>query len=274
MVIDAVLMNGEILLLNGDFLKFLLKMTKSVTSKKYHPRINEVYRERYQIARSIFYLGNKYVCPCCSWNFRKFLTHGVIPRSNALCPRCRALERHRLLWLYFKDQTNIFHDNLRVLHFAPERVFEKKLKRMRNLDYITADLDPRRAMIQMDITNIPYEDNSFGVILCSHVLEHIPDDRKAMRELYRVLKPGGWAILQVPIIRDKTFEDFSITKPEDRERVFGQWDHVRAYGKDYKDRLEKAGFKVRVDDYVKRLGADKIKKYALKENEDIYYCEK
>jgi len=126
----------------------------------------------------------------------------------------------------------------------------------------------------MDITNIPYEDNSFGVILCSHVLEHIPDDRKAMRELYRVLKPGGWAILQVPIIRDKTFEDFSITKPEDRERVFGQWDHVRAYGKDYRDRLEKAGFKVRVDDYVKRLGADKIKKYALKENEDIYYCEK
>jgi len=273
-VIDAVLMNGGILLLNGDFMKFLLKMTKSVTPKKYHPKINEVYRERQQIGQSIFYLGYKYLCSCCGWSFRKFLAFGVNPRPNALCPRCQALERHRLLWLYFGDQTNLFNDNLNVLHIAPERVFEKKLKQLKNLDYITADLDPGRAMVQMDITNISYEDNFFDVILCSHVLEHVPDDRKAMRELYRVLKPGGWAILQVPILRDKTFEDFSITKPEDRKRVFGQSDHVRVYGKDYKDRLEEAGFRVKVDDYVKRLGADKIKQYALMEDEDIYYCEK
>jgi len=256
-------------------MKFLLKLTKSVAPKKYHPKINEIYRERYQVVRAIFYLGNKYLCPCCGWSFRKFLTYGAIPRSNALCPRCRALERHRLLWLYFKDQTNLFHDNLRVLHFAPERVFENNFKLMRNLDYITADLDSRRAMVEIDITNILYEDNSFDVILCSHVLEHVPDDHKAMRELYRVLRSGGWAIFQVPIPRhDKTFEDFSITKPEDRERIFGQSDHVRVYGKDYKDRLEEAGFRVKVDDYVKRLGADKIKQYALMGDEDISYCEK
>ena len=145
---------------------------------------------------------------------------------------------------------------------------------MSNLDYISVDLNSPLAMVKMDITNILYEDNTFDVILCSHVLEHIIDDRKAIRELFRVLKPGGWAILQVPLSNenDKTLEEPSIISPRDRERIFGQKDHVRIYGRDYKDRLEKAGFTVKVDGYVRELGDDKIKKHGLSEDQEIYFC--
>jgi predicted SAM-dependent methyltransferase len=145
---------------------------------------------------------------------------------------------------------------------------------MSNLDYVSADINSPLAMVKMDITNIPCEDNSFDTILCSHVLEHVMDDQKAMRELFRVLKPEGWAILQVPIDceRDKTFEDPNIVSPEDREKFFGLSDHVRVYGLDYKDRLEKAGFKVKVDHYVKNLGDDMVEKHRLWRGEDIYFC--
>lgn len=147
---------------------------------------------------------------------------------------------------------------------------------MPNLDYISADLDSPLAMVKMDITNILFENNSFDVILCSHVLEHIIDDNKAMRELFRVLKPGGWAILQTPIDLklDKTFEDHSIVSPEERERFFGQSDHVRIYGRDYVNRLLKAGFEVTVESYPKDLSPNIIKKHVLSENEDIFFCTK
>ena len=157
----------------------------------------------------------------------------------------------------------MFTDHLRVLHFAPEHIFDRAFKSLDNLDYMTADLDPNRAMIEMDITNITYEDNSFDVILCSHVLEHVMDDKKAMSELFRVLSPGGWAILQAPVLREKTYEDPAIVTPEERERLFGQRDHVRIYGLDYRDRLESAGFNVKVDGYVRKLGSAKIRRYGL-----------
>ncbi len=222
------------------------------------------------------YIGKQVTCSCCNGSFRKFLSYGVKARENALCPRCESLERHRLLWLYLKNKTNFFTDNLRVLHFAPEYFFQKTFKSMPNLDYISADLTSPFAMVKMDITNIVYEDNSFDVILCCHVLEHIIDDNRALMELFRVLKPGGWAILQAPIDlkRDKTFEDTNIVIPKDRERIFGQEDHVRIYGRDYKDRLEKAGFTVKVDAYGRELGDDMIKKYGLMKDEDIYFCTK
>ncbi len=147
---------------------------------------------------------------------------------------------------------------------------------MPNLDYVSAGLDSPLAMVKMDITNIAYGDNSFDAILCVHVLEHVMDDQTAMSELFRVLKPGGWAILQSPIDlnRDKTFEDPNIVLPEDRERIFGQNDHVRIYGRDYEDRLAKAGFALKVDSYVKDLGPVLIKKYGLAKDEDIYLCSK
>lgn len=249
-------------------MSYLKSLVKAIVPKKYHPMVQQMFF----IGIQMFYIGNQVVCPCCGRHFRRFHPSGI----DALCLRCSSVERHRLIWLYLKNRTNFFSDNLKVLHFAPEYIFEKTFRSMPTLSYITADLNPDKAMVEMDIVNIPCEENSFDVILCSHVLEHVIDDGKAMRELFRVLKPGGWTILQsyLDSKRDKTFEDPSVVTPEDRERLFGQYDHVRIYGRDYKDRLEKAGFKVRVDDYVRDLGIDMIKKYGLREDEDIYFCTK
>jgi predicted SAM-dependent methyltransferase len=251
-------------------MKYLLIDAKALIPKKYHFKVKQIY---YRF-RSLFYIGNRFICPCCNGHFRTFLQFGIKSRPNALCPKCGSLERHRLLWLYLKHRTNLFSENLKVLHFAPEYIFQRTFKTMLNLDYISADLDSPIALVKIDITNILYKDNMFDAILCNHVLEHVLDDKKAMRELFRVLKPGGWAIIQVPIWtnRNETFEDQTITSPEQRKRIFGQPDDVRMYGKDYKDRLEKAGFVVKVDDYVKELDAKTIKKYCLMEDEDIYFC--
>ncbi len=237
----------------------------------------------YYNLRSLLYIGNEVTCPCCGGTFSKFLAYGSDePQEDSQCPRCGGVERHRILWLYLQNKTNFFKDRLKVLHFAPEYWFQKNFKNLPNLEYITTDLFDRLAMVKMDITNITYEDNQFDVILCSHVLEHIPDEHKAISELLRILKPSGWAILQVPLDtrREKTFEDTSIVSPEDRKRNFGQKDHVRLHGLDYKERLEKAGFKVKVEDYVQELGAEKSKKYKLEETTNghmcnkIYYCTK
>jgi len=221
-------------------------------------------------------LINQYFCPVCENGIESFLPFGINPRPNAQCPLCKSLERHRLIWLYFKNKTNLFKDNLKILHIAPEHLISNKLNEMSNLDYISADLLSPSAMIQMDITAIQFIDNSFDVIYANHVLEHIPDDLKAMCELRRILKPTGWAILQVPIWGDKTLEDANISTSEEREKLFGQKDHVRRYGLDgiYKKRLEIAGFEVFVDSYVRSLGSDVIKKYGLMPDEDIYFCRK
>ena len=252
---------------------------KSNTPKNYVPVMIEMY---YKL-RSVLYTGNEVACPCCGGNFSKFLPYGFNnPQEDSQCPRCGCVERHRILWLYLQNKTNFFKDKLKVLHFAPEHWFQKSFKSLPNLDYITTDLFDRLAMVKMDITNITYEDNQFDVILCNHVLEHIPDEHKAMKELLRILKPNGWAILQVPLdLRlEKTFEDSNIVSREDREKFFGQYDHVRLYGLDYKDKLEEAGFKVKVEDYVQELGTEKTKRYKLEETTNkhmcnkIYYCTK
>lgn len=230
----------------------------------------------YFTLRPLWYLGNKRTCPCCNWSFRKFLSYGATLREDVLCPRCGSLERHRLLFLYLKNRTDFFKDNLKVLDIAPMKFFQKICKKMKNIDYISVDISSDLAMMKIDITDIPIADNQFDCIICYHVFEHIIDDIKAMREIYRVLKPGGWSILQVPIDNslDKTFEDPTITSPEERERVFGQNDHVRIYGKDYKERLRTAGFTVRDDNYAQELDDSVITKCILDKNEEIYYCSK
>ena len=238
---------------------------------------NNIYSIVGKYYRILRYFGFRFKCPICGWYSREFLPFGLIKRPNAQCPMCFSLERHRMIWLYMK-KTNLFNleskkDRLRVLHFAPEKCISDKLRKLNNLEYITADLDPKKADVMMDITNIPSDSSYFDVILCSHVLEHILDDMKAMKELYRVLKRGGWAIIQVPIGREKTFEDSSITSWEDRERIFGQGDHVRIYGLDYVNRLKNAGFVVTVDPFWKELDIGKIKKYGLSK-ENIYFCTK
>ncbi|MFB2833641.1 methyltransferase domain-containing protein [Floridanema evergladense] len=225
---------------------------------------------------SLFYRGNELHCTCCESNFRKFLPFGATQRENAICPGCLSLERHRLLWLYLKNKTNLFNEKLTVLHVAPEYIFKIKLILLTNLNYLTADIVPGEAMVQMDITNIQYDDNYFDVILCNHVLEHIPNDDRAMKELHRVLKPNGWAILQVPLDPKlaKTIEGSPNLTLEEREKLFGHHDHVRQYGRDYRDKLEQAGFTVKVDNYPQELGIEAIKKFALIADEGIFLCQK
>ena len=205
-------------------------------------------------------------------SFRTFLPYGYgNPRENVLSPSTLSLERHRLLWLFLKNETDFFTQKLRLLHFAPEQAFYKRFKRLNNIDYTTTDLNSPLADVKADICNLPFKDNSFDVIFCNHVLEHIPDDTKAMQELFRVLKPGGWGVFQIlqDLKRDKTFEDDTITDKKERAKIFGQYDHVRIYGRDYFDKLREIGFKVEEVDYTSKLSSTEIEKYRLAKGEVI-----
>jgi len=227
------------------------------------------------LARPIFALsmrGNNHVDPIDGKSYKSFLPYGYEnPRDNVLAPFTLSLERHRLLWLYLKNETDFFTAPLKVLHFAPEQAFYKKFRKLKNLDYITTDLNSPLADVQADICNLPFEDDSFDIIFCNHVLEHIPNDTKAMQELYRILKPGGWGIFQIPqdLNRASTFEDDSITDKKERTKIFGQYDHVRIYGRDYFDKLRSVGFTVEEINYTALMNSDEIEKYRLAEGEII-----
>lgn len=225
---------------------------------------------------SLIFSGSKYHCPVCDSNFRKLLPYGVKSRENALCPSCFSLERHRLMWLYLKNKTDFFTKKAKMLHVAPEQTFLKRFEKLPNLDYITADLESPWAKVKMDIHDIPFEDNTFDVIFCNHVLEHVEDDIQCMRELRRVLKPNGWALLQSPMDFNlkETIEDPSVTDPNERERLFGQKDHLRMYGLDYGKRLESAGFKVKPSKLIEELSETEVKKFCLMEKEYLYICYK
>ena len=169
-----------------------------------------------------YYKGNAYTDPIDGRSFRTFLPYGYGKvRENVLSPSTLSLERHRLLWLYLQRKTDFFKASLRVLHIAPEQAFYRKFKEQTNLQYITSDLYSPLADVKADICDLPFEDEQFDVIFCNHVLEHIPDDTQAMRELYRVLSKGGWGIFQVPqeLERAETFSDDTITDPKERARI-------------------------------------------------------
>jgi SAM-dependent methyltransferase len=226
---------------------------------------------------AFFLRGNKYRDPIDGKSYRKFLPYGYETlRENVLSPGTLSLERHRLLWLYLKNDTSFFTDNLKVLHFAPEQAFYKRFRKLKNLEYITTDLNSPIADVKADICDLPFKNDEFDFIICNHVLEHIPDDTKAMQELYRILKPGGTAILQVPYQQNRknTFEDDSITDPKERALIFGQYDHVRVYGMDYFDKLRSIGFKVEAVDYTMKLSQDEIATYRLPKGELIPVCKK
>jgi SAM-dependent methyltransferase len=212
-------------------------------------------------------------CPVCGSGFRSFLPAGRRPRANAMCPRCGALERHRLLWLYLRERTDLFARAQRMLHLAPERCLARRLQALPRLEYITADYNPGAASVCTDITSAAFADSSFDAVLCSHVLEHIPDDAAALAELFRILRPGGWAILQVPLdeARERTFEDPDVVSPAERERLFDQADHVRVYGRDYPVRLARAGFDVHADSFAYDLDVRAIRAHALLP-ETIFVC--
>ena len=212
-------------------------------------------------------------CPICKSRLRYFRPYKI--RLNAQCPVCRSLERHRHLWLLFRSRTDLL-DGVpkKMLHVAPEPALARLFSKIRNLDYLSGDLDSRWAMMKLDVTNLQLPDDTFDVIYCSHVLEHVPEDRQAMAELFRVMRPGGWGVLQVPVLRETTYEDPGIQSPEERLRAFGQWDHVRVYGKDYRDRLEEVGFSVTVDSIVREMSPSEREYMGLPETEDVYFCRK
>jgi SAM-dependent methyltransferase len=222
----------------------------------------------------LFYRGSAVQCPVCQTGYRKFLPYGRInPRENALCPNCLSLERHRLIWLYLQEKTDFFQTKKDVLHIAPEACYIKRFEKLHGEKYITADIESPLAKVKMDIHAIPFDENTFDVVLCNHVLEHVRDDLQAMGEIKRVLKPGGFAILQIPFfnpIPEKTFEDNSITDPREREKIFGQNDHVRKYGKDYPQRISQSGLTVIEDTYIDTFPEERRKKYGLATGEIIY----
>jgi SAM-dependent methyltransferase len=221
---------------------------------------------------AFFLKGDTYTDPIDGKSFKSFLPYGYgKQRDNVLSPSTLSLERHSLFWIYLKNETNFFTAKLKVLHFAPEQAFYKRFKKMSNLDYVTTDINSPLADVKADICKLPFDNNIFDVIICNHVLEHIPDDNKAMQELYRVLKVGGMGIFQIPqdLSREKTFEDDSITDKTERAKIFGQYDHVRIYGRDYFNKLRSIGFEVEEVDYTATLSEEKIDKYRLAKGEII-----
>lgn len=222
-----------------------------------------------------FYLGRGVECPLCGARRRRFLPYGYVDtRSNALCPKCLSLERHRLLWLYLERETDLLARRQRLLHIAPEVCLMRRLKNLyrgHEALYVTADLESPLARLHFDVQDIPLENNYADVILCNHLLEHVADDAQALRELYRVMKPGGWGVLLSPVdrMRRHTYEDDTVTDPVERTRLFGQYDHRRIYGTDYPDRLRAAGFEVAVIDYAAQLTAGERRRYALPD--DLLY---
>lgn len=221
--------------------------------------------------------GNRFTDPIDGKSFSMFLPYGYgKQRNNVLSPSTLSLERHRLLWLFLKNETSFFTESekKKVLHFAPEQAFYKLFRNQKNIDYTTTDLLSPLADVKADICNLPFDDNTYDYIFCNHVLEHIPDDTKAMNELFRVLKPNGMAILQIPqdLNRVTTFSDDSITNQKERAAIFGQYDHVRIYGRDYFDKLRSIGFKVVEEDYTAKIAPELVEKYCLAKGEIIPIC--
>ena len=255
-----------------------MKIFKSILNTIPRPLLIKVsYLVRPIIALSL--KGNKFTDPIDGKSFRKFLPYGYgKQRENALSPSTLSLERHRLMWLFLKDETNFFTSTkkLKTLHIAPEQCFLDIFRKQKNLGYITSDLESPIADVKADICDLPFKDNEFDVVFCNHVLEHIPDDKKAMQELYRVLKKGGFGIFQIPqdLSRTTTFEDDSITDKKERAKIFGQYDHVRVYGRDYFDKLRSVGFKVDEVDYTKKITLEKLERFCLMKGEILPVCYK
>jgi len=271
----------------------MIKFTIKLFAKKYLPNsIRKPINYTVSIIKKLYYysyVGTKFKCPFCGFHFRKGIPSGLNEkilkekqvvsggyRLNALCPRCGSVDRVRLILLYLKNKTNIFNDRLRILHVAPENYLKNILLSNKKIDYVSVDVNPKVAMMQMDITDIKFHDNTFDVIICSHVLEHIIDDKKAIAELFRVLKAGGFAILQVPIseVLEKTFEDPEIATDDMRLKAYGQNDHVRIYGQDYYDRIRSVGFEIELYSTDDVCGNDGPHKYALIEKEKVVIAKK
>jgi len=247
-----------------------------------------------QKTSGLYFSGKTVFCPFCNRTYRKFLPGGyhfpvlqekqVIGggyRLNNVCPRCYSIDRHRLVYLFLTKKMNISVSRLKIFHVAPEGCLRIFLSGLPNIDYTSGvkyleGYYYARMTNLVDITNLPFEEGIFDAVICNHVLEHIPDDKKALDEIYRILKPGGFAILQVPFskILVNTIEDPSIVTPEGREQAFGQFDHVRIYGQDYRLRVESAGFTLKTYNPTTEKWFDDIEKYAINPEEDLFVAYK
>jgi hypothetical protein len=245
------------------------KTTTRVTRSPYRyiPLISPTYRRILKVYRNIKYSGRKVFCPLCEKHFSAWVKY----EEHGSCPSCGSECRHRLLWLLLQSQNRILNQRCKLLHFAPEPCLQNKFKAQQNIEYTTADLSAPRVDVYTDITNLVFEDNSFEAIICCHVLEHIPDDKTAMREIFRVLSSDGIAYIQVPYKpHELTDEDPNVTDPKEREKRFGQFDHVRVYGFDLKERLESVGFKVDIENYAQKLNPQDTQRYGLWD--DVIFC--
>jgi len=255
-------------------MKKLIKFVLKTIPSPFLIRLSYVFR----IFVPILYRGNKVECPVCEKSFSKFLPYGYVnQRDSVLCPYDLTLERHRLMWLYLKNESDFFtKPNLNVLHIAPEQCFYKLFKNQKNLNYLTGDIESPLADLHFDLHQIPLDENKFDVVFCNHVLEHVTDAKQCMNELFRVMKPGGFGIFQVPqdFSRELTYEDPTIITPEEREKHFWQYDHVRLFGLDYPNWLRDAGFTVEEYDPELNLTIDQIKRFRLMKNEVLYIAYK
>ena len=247
----------------------IIKLALNIFPRKFLIRMSYLFRRISQFTNR----GNNVECPVCESHFSKFLSYGYKEvRKNALCPKCLSLERHRLVWLYLKNRTKFFEQQMKVLHIAPEQCFEERFRKMANLEYITADLESPLADFKCDVQELPFKENEFDVVFCNHVLEHVDDDSKAMSEILRVMKPGAFAVLLVPIdfSRKETYEDPMITSPEERTIHFLQYDHKRLYGQDYIERLKKVGFIIIENNFLDEINEELRVRYALQKNEFMF----
>lgn len=227
--------------------------------------------------RALPFLGRRFTCPCCGWRLRAF-THGgfsLRKRHHGYCPRCNSKARHRRDWLFLQQQTDLFTANRRLLHISPKYSLARRLARMPNLDYVAGDLGARPFIsLQFDVASLPFTAEAFDAAICIHVLEHVEQDRRAMAEIFRALKPGGWALISAPVRLDRpTYEDAAITAVEDRQRAFGETDHVRFYGHDLVDRLEESGFTVLLD-RADSLDEKTRSIHGLLDDENVFFCTK
>lgn len=227
--------------------------------------------------RALLFLGMRFVCPCCGWRLRAFTRGGTSlrVRPSGYCPRCNSKARHRRDWLYLEKKTDLFSKPIRLFHVSPKYSLSRRFVKMANLRYVAADIFERiNLSLRMDLTATPIRCGTFDAAICIHVLEHILEDRRAISELYRVLKPGGWALISVPVrLNRPTFEDPSITAPAERRRAFGEASHVRIYGLDLAARLEECGFRVEMD-LARDLDKQTVSKYGLTDDENVFYCSK
>lgn len=227
--------------------------------------------------RAVAFLGTRYVCPCCGWRLRAFTTGGssLRRRHRGYCPRCNAKARHRRVWLFLQEHTDLFTRDQRLYHIAPKYSLSRRFAKMPNLEYVSADIANRpNIVLSNDLTAVPLRSDSVDAVICVHTLEHIADDRAAMAEMHRILRPGGWALISVPVRLDqRTYEDASIVTPAAREAAFGETSHVRFYGYDLAERLDTAGFEVSLD-RARDLPAQTRDRYGLLDDENIFLCRK